>query len=97
MTVWIKQGVLGDLQPIAQKGFGRVVKLYWSRGDDFFCTSLREGNHQPGSFHYLGLAFDFIRNGGILQEIRERLGAGWDVIEFTVNGVKYIHAEFDRK
>ncbi len=92
MTVWYKQGVLGDLQQVTRKGLGRVAKLYLSKGSDLYVTSLREGNHMAGSLHYDGLAFD-IRCGVSISEIREALGPGWDV----VHEKDHIHCEYDPK
>jgi len=93
MTVWIKQGVIGDLQSIARKGLGHVAKLYGSAGHDLYITSLREGNHSAGSFHYDGLAFD-IKPGKInIKEIRKVLGPDWDVVDET----NHFHCEYDPK
>lgn len=93
MTVWIKQGVIGNLQPVARKGLGRVAKLYKSRSEDLYVTSLRDGNHSDGSLHYDGLAFD-IRYGSVaVQEVRGALGPGWDVVYETT----HIHCEYDPK
>ena len=94
MRTWFKSGVLGELTPIAQKGFGRVVRLYYSKGLEFFCTSIREGTHSPGSLHYLGMAFDFQAQEMPLSEIRRVLGKDWDVVPSN-NGA--IHAEYDPK
>lgn len=91
-NIWIKQGVLGDLQPIARKGLGKVAKLYKTSGLDLFVTSLRDGNHSDGSLHYDGLAFD-IRKGIEIYRIKLALGGGWDVVE----EVDHIHCEYDPK
>jgi len=93
MTVWIKQGVLGDLQSVAQKGLGRVAKVYEAHSEDLFITSLREGNHSPGSFHYIGLAFDIRPGKSSLSMIRAALGHDWDVVD----EVNHIHCEYDPK
>lgn len=37
--VLYKQDVCGDLQPIAQKGFGRVAQLYLNNNCDFIVTA----------------------------------------------------------
>jgi len=92
MTVWYKQGVLGDLQPVARKGFGRIAKLYKLNGFDLFVTSLRDGNHSEGSLHYDGLAFD-IRPGLAVDRIKQVLGNGWDVVPEG----NHIHCEHDPK
>ena len=57
-TVWLKQGVCGDLQPTCRRGFKHVAEFFWDQGLEFFVTSIRDGNHHAGSCHYLGLAFD---------------------------------------
>ena len=85
---------MGDLQPVAQKGKGRVAKLYESKGKDLYITSIREGNHSPGTFHEIGLAFDFRKNRVALRDIRKALGPGWDVLTSN-NGA--VHCEFDPK
>uniref|UniRef100_A0A6H2A2J4 Peptidase n=1 Tax=viral metagenome TaxID=1070528 RepID=A0A6H2A2J4_9ZZZZ len=94
MTVWIKQGVLGDLQPVAQKGFGRFANLADSKNEDTFVTSLREGNHCNGSFHSIGLAFDIKKYKFVtITECRSAIGPGWDI----VNEVDHWHFEYDPK
>jgi len=94
MRVWLKQGVRGELKPIAQKGLGKVVKLYKSLGEqNFFITCIREGVHMPGSLHYCGLAFDFQSQKVFIGEIRNVLGPDWDVI----GHLTHIHAEYDPK
>lgn len=93
MTVWIKRGVLGDLIPAAQKGFGRVADLYEDLGKDFFCTSIRDGNHGAGSLHYIGQAFDFRRDGVLISEIRDVLSRNFDVVD----ELDHYHVEYDPK
>jgi len=94
MTVWIKQGVIGDLQPIARKGLGKVASLYESKGLSLCVTSFRDGNHMAGSLHYDGLAFDFVPVSEItINDIKQILGPQWDVI----NEQTHIHCEFDPK
>jgi len=91
--VWIKQGVMGTLQSVARKGFGRVAKLYFYHNMDFFCTSIQEGTHSPGSFHYDGTSFDFLKQALSMDLIRDALGEGWDVIDEHT----HVHAEYDPK
>ncbi|MCG7852805.1 MAG: hypothetical protein MIO92_09810, partial [Methanosarcinaceae archaeon] len=81
MAVWYKAGVIGDLQPVARKGLGRIAKLFETEDHDLFITSLRDGNHAAGSLHYDGLAFD-MRDDPKFQliEFRETLGYDWDVV-----------------
>lgn len=93
MNTWIKRGVLGDLTPITQKGLGKLIKLYHNNGLDFYITSVKEGNHSEGSFHYIGQAFDFRKQEVNINKIRGLLGPDWDVI----NEKTHFHAEYDPK
>ena len=93
MTVYYKQGVIGDLQPIARKGLGRVAELYGFHGEFIYVTSLRDGNHMAGSLHYDGLAFDIKQGRRPIEQIKDTLGPGWDVVE----GPTYYHCEYDPK
>ena len=90
MTVWYKDGVVGDLQPVAQKGLGRIDRA--NPEPKTFVLSTRDRTHMSGSFHYIGMAFD-------LEPIRiwlkidylNVLGPGWQVIVKK----KYVHCEYD--
>jgi len=94
MTVWYKQGVVGNLQPIARKGLGKVADLYKGIGEDLFVTSLRDGNHSAGSLHYDGLAFDIRKHiNQLLPSIKTSLGDNWDVVYES----DHIHCEYDPK
>ena len=98
MTIWFKKGVMGDLIPEAQKGLGKVAGLAEKEGHtDLYVTSIREGNHIDGSFHYIGQAFDVVEFGVPIDRIREELGPDWDVLPFIVNRENYIHSELDPK
>jgi len=65
-------------------------------GRELVVTSVSDGKHKEGSLHYRGLAFD-LRTWHIRQpqtyanELRERLGKGWDVIVEKT----HIHVEYD--
>ena len=95
MTVWYKQGVVGDLQPVTRKGLGRLANLLNSIGEDLHITSLREGNHSNGSLHYEGLAFDIGRftpsDRLPMKMIKQVMGSNWDVIDEG----HHIHFEYD--
>ncbi len=95
MTVWYKQGVLGDLSNKCQKALGKVEKLYRDVGEDLFITSLRDGNHSAGSLHYIGDAFDIGGNHFRLDRdvIKNKLGKDFDV----VNEGHHYHIEYDPK
>ena len=94
MRVWIKQGVMGTLTPIARKGLGRVARFYFEHGEELYITSIMEGTHSAGSLHYAGMAFDFRKgNCFALQAIRLVLGSDWDVVDEG----NHCHAEYDPK
>jgi len=94
VTVWYKQGVVGDLQPVARKGLGKIAKLFQANGEDLFITSLRDGNHSPGSLHYDGLAFDIrYPHSATVQQIKDKLGPDWDIVPEP----DHIHCEYDPK
>lgn len=90
MRVWYQRGVYGELIPEAAEGFRQLCKL-WARYDsgklgDLFVTSIREGSHSPGSYHYSGRAFD-IRYPPVAldrthfgKRFLEMAGPGWDVV-----------------
>lgn len=93
--VWTQQGATGDLQSVAQKGLGKVARLYHANGLDLYITSLRDGTiHCPGSFHYIGLAFDFRKASRVSRGMLvSTLGDDWDVIEHST----HYHVEYDPK
>jgi len=94
MTVWYKQGVVGDLRQSARKGLGKVARLLEKRGEDLFVTSLRDGNHSPGSLHYDGLAFDIrYPHTATVQQLKDELGPEWDIVPEA----NHIHCEYDPK
>lgn len=101
MTVWIKQGVMGRLSFHMQKAQGELVSLFEEHGEDFFITSVEEGNHSGGSFHYIGCALDFKRMGVPKKEIEirlrllaHRIGGRFDVVEYE-DSRDIFHVEYD--
>jgi hypothetical protein len=96
IKVWIEQGVVWDLQPVAAEGFRQVCKYAMYVEQDVFVTSGREGDHSPNSLHYLGLAWDMRKKGFIKEELLEILPFGdkhWDIVEYEWG----FHIEFDPK
>jgi len=72
-------------------------RLCYAKGVDFVVTSCTEGEHSPGSRHYMGLAFDMRRHGipaewvdGFCAELRSRLGEDFQVILEP----SHIHVQF---
>ena len=95
MTVWLKQGVEGDLGPEMRRAKGELVVLYKSKGLDFKITSIREGNHLANSCHYEGDALDFKRQGVPKQDVVEVLDDRFQAIEYEDNKGDIFHVEFD--
>jgi len=94
MTEWIKAGVCGDLNHEAQKCKGRIIRLYKSKGKDFYLTCVRDGNHMGGNFHQIGDAFDFHYDPDVTKnEIRREAGTGFDLVFHST----HIHIEWDPK
>ena len=97
MAIWIKQGVLGSLNPHIRRVKGRLVALYKSRGLDFFITSNGEGSsHQDASCHYEGDAIDFKRQEIPKVKIQLVAGSFCDVVEYT-DERDIFHVEYDPK
>lgn len=96
MTVWIKQGVLGNLSPPMRRCKGRLVRLYENEGRDFYITSKGEGNHISDSCHYEESAIDFKRQGLRKSTIQSVCGDGFDVVEYS-DERDIFHVEFDPK
>lgn len=94
MTVWIKQGVLGRLNPQMRRCKGRLIALYKGRGLDFFITSKGEGNHHDASCHYEEDAIDFKRQGMPIVKIKLVAGSFFDVVEYA-DERDIFHVEFD--
>lgn len=91
--VWIEQGVYWNLLPIAQEGFRKVCA---HAQKDVYITSGKEGDHQPGSLHYSGLAWDMRKSGYTKPLLLYTLPGGdkvWDVVEYDWG----FHVEYDPK
>jgi len=95
MSVFYKQGCVGDLNPTTRKCLGRIHdQLFAPAGLDMLITSIRDGNHSAGSLHPDGGAFDFRPAHFTKGFIKEVCGSGFDVIESN-NGA--MHVEYDPK
>lgn len=96
MTVWIKQGVLGNLNPPTRRCKGRLIKFYNNEGYDFYITSIGEGNHNVASCHYEESALDFKRQSIKKSSIQRVCGEGFDVVEYS-DERDIFHVEYDPK
>jgi hypothetical protein len=93
MTVWIKQGVCGDLTNECTKALGRIADCKSYRGEDTFITAKRDGNHMAGSLHYRGDAFDIRKGKMSKSDIINCVGPGFDIVEHET----HFHIEYDPK
>ena len=94
MTVWIKQGVTGCLKREARRALGTIATYLSNLGHDTFITSIREGNHMPGSLHYDGQAFDFKHHSiATVESFKTILGPNYDIVDEK----SHIHVEYDPK
>lgn len=81
IEIWQRQSVQGDLHPVMQKVQGKIAKLYIDKSERLMISSRRDGEHGLGSFHYIGMAEDYLDPGksGLkkvsLQEIKTTLNA----------------------
>lgn len=73
-------------------------QVFTEEKQKFTVTSVVDGTHKPGSFHYSGLAFDLrtydLRGIGVLsmaQKLRDRLPSEYQIIVES----DHIHVEFD--
>lgn len=95
----IKDGVRIDgLQPEALFGMLICQSVFGQEGQEFVITSVRDGVHKSGSFHYRGLAFDIrtrslsgISVNEMATKLRCSLGSQFQVIVEA----NHLHVEFD--
>jgi hypothetical protein len=95
IKVWIEQGVVWGLNYPADEGFRQIVK-HATR--DVYVTSGREGDHDPASLHYLGLAWDMRSCGLTKKQMYGILPGGelcWDIVYYP--DWKGYHIEYDPK
>lgn len=101
-----KVGVsLSDLQPQAVLALVVCDEVYKHYGQDMVVTSINDGHHKPGSYHYAGKAFDLrtktLGNDKrlVIDEIRRRLTClGFDVVfEDEGKANEHLHLEHDPK
>ena len=97
----IKRGVNADgLQPEILSAIMEAREIYRDLNAELIITSLLDGKHMPGSFHYKGLAVDLrtrhLSNSDrmlVVARLRLALGPEYDVVlEKT-----HLHLEFDPK
>jgi hypothetical protein len=80
-----------------------VEGIYLQYGADCWITSANDGKHKQGSFHYTDRALDFrlhnvpaVKRANLVRDIKEALGADWDVIwEGAGTENEHLHIEMD--
>jgi hypothetical protein len=97
----IKRGVNADgLQPEILLAIIEAREIYRDLNAELIITSLLDGKHMPGSFHYKGLAVDLrtrhltkTDRALVAARLRVALGPEYDVVlEKT-----HMHVEYDPK
>ena len=108
--IYFKIDVQGrkHLHPILWKLFGYICREYGKKGKKrIHVTSIAEGIHREGSFHYIYRAIDFCREGLIKRDLRimingfcEKYGKilkvkshDFDLLEYEKDD--FFHLEFD--
>lgn len=99
MATWYKQGVYGELTREAHNARRKIERLYASKGEDLFITSICEGTHSAGTLHHQGDAFDsrypkFAPKHVLKSELKAILGPDYDV--YTGHRT-HLHVEYDPK
>ena len=103
----LKPGVrLFDIKPQIVLGMIVVNAVYQKFGVEFVVTSVNDGKHGDGSWHYKGCAFDCRTKQAALEgveqrlrdEIKAALGDDYDVVlESVGTDNEQIHVEYDPK
>jgi hypothetical protein len=94
-SVYLKQGVYGNLVAPCRRAFGGIARHYFAKNLNYLVTSIGEGAHSPGSFHYDEKAWDFKRQGVKINTIRMLIGSDFDVVEYE--DIDIFHIELDPK
>ncbi len=96
---------LKDLQPQTVLALYLCDEVYREHGEPMTVTSVNDGGHMTGSYHYQGKAFDLRTKGienypeRIIAEIKRRLTPlGFDVVfEGAGEPNEHVHVEYDPK
>lgn len=93
---------LTNVQPPIWYAVGVADQVYRSFGYELVVTSLNDGKHMDGSFHYKGLAVDLrihnIKTATECQTIYAKLHNTLDFFGFDVIlEADHIHVEYDPK
>ena len=95
--IYTKQGVAGDLHPIAAKALEKAAVFFGKHGDTIlYLTSTRDGNRNSVTLHPYGYAFDIglpvnFNAHDALNEFKKHIGHGFDVVIES----HHIHIEYN--
>lgn len=95
--------LLYDAVPELLEGLAGAARVFGRAGLPVIVTSLNDGRHRNGSFHYSGRAADLRskhvardQKGPMLEALRAELGERFDVLLEDVGGAnEHFHLEFD--
>ena len=103
----LKAGVkLFDIKPQIVLAMIVVEGVYQSFNVEFVVTSVNDGKHSDGSWHYKGCAFDCRtkqasldgKEQALRDEIKAALGPDFDVVlEAVGTDNEHVHIEYDPK
>lgn len=94
MSTLYKEGVFGEMHPALSEAKRKLAKVYELNKEDLIITSIREGSHIAGSFHWDGRAFDHRQGGLSLISEKKLLGDDFDIIDYKDG---HRHVEYDPK
>ena len=98
-NIYTKQGVAGDLHPIAAKALERTAVFFGDHGDStLYLTSIKDGNRDSVTLHPYGYAFDIglpfnFNIYDVFNNFKKHVGPGFDVVIES----DHIHIEYDPK
>jgi len=97
---------INGARPELLRAMATAVEVWEMLGiPELVITSINDGQHMKGSFHYVGKAFDArthnVREAGkdpemLTAHLRASLGGDYDVIlEFVGEDKEHVHVEYD--
>jgi hypothetical protein len=100
----LKDGVWGELQPVMDSALDAVRQVWASHNLGApVLTSIQDGEHEAGSLHYKGLAFDVrlndittVSHDVLKSEVAMLAGPAFDVVhEYHGQARDHLHVEYD--
>jgi hypothetical protein len=106
MLIEIKEGVvLKEINDYLESACQAVYNVFMRENNTPVMTSAAEGKHMEGSYHPLGLAWDFRawvlpnaqRVADYIRNILRALDPAYDVVYGPPDHVDHIHVEYDMR